>query len=164
MKKCLTYCLYCYLLCRRGNKHFDVFFWRIRLVLFSSKDGKYAAYEGKNAWKGVYFPSELASCAFVVNMIKVLIPICTLTWRVNNYVCRQGKGINRRIESTISMMNYCTVLCNYFWELFNLTNCCWLETCFSNKIFSCVIFNWRNKTIQSSQRLRFFTLPRLWQR
>ena len=25
------------------------------------------------------------------NMIKVLFPICTLIWRVNNYVSRQGK-------------------------------------------------------------------------
>ena len=25
------------------------------------------------------------------NMMKVLFPICTLTWRVNNYVSRQGK-------------------------------------------------------------------------
>ena len=28
---------------------------------------------------------------FVIIMIKVLFPICTLIWRVNNYVSRQGK-------------------------------------------------------------------------
>ena len=35
-----------------------------------------------------------------VVIYKVVFPICTLTWRVNNYVSRQGKGINRRNEST----------------------------------------------------------------
>ena len=35
------------------------------------------------------------------NRIKVLLPICTLIWSVNKYVSRQGKGINRRNESTI---------------------------------------------------------------
>ena len=28
---------------------------------------------------------------FIDNMIKVLFPICTVIWRVNNYVSRQGK-------------------------------------------------------------------------
>ena len=39
--------------------------------------------------------------SFIDNMIKVLFPIFTLIWRVNNYVSRQGKGINRRNKSTI---------------------------------------------------------------
>ena len=34
-------------------------------------------------------------------MIQVLFPICTLNWRVNNYVSRQEKVINRRNESTV---------------------------------------------------------------
>ena len=38
---------------------------------------------------------------FIHNMIKVLFPVCTSIWRVNNYVSRQGKGINGRNESTI---------------------------------------------------------------
>ena len=29
--------------------------------------------------------------SLINNMIKVLFPICTLIWRVNNYVSRQGK-------------------------------------------------------------------------
>ena len=37
---------------------------------------------------------------FDVSIMKVLFAICTLTWRVNNYVSRQGEGINRRNEST----------------------------------------------------------------
>ena len=37
---------------------------------------------------------------FDVVVYKVLSPICTLAWRVNNYVSHQGKCINRRNEST----------------------------------------------------------------
>ena len=33
--------------------------------------------------------------SFIDNMTIVLFPICTLIRRVNNYVSRQGKGINR---------------------------------------------------------------------
>ena len=36
--------------------------------------------------------------SFVSNL-KYFCLLCTLTWRVNNYVSRQGKGTNRRIES-----------------------------------------------------------------
>ena len=39
--------------------------------------------------------------SFVNIMIKVFFPICTLTWRVNSYVSRQRKGINRRNDSKI---------------------------------------------------------------
>ena len=38
---------------------------------------------------------------FIDVMIKVRLPICTLNWLVSNFVFRQGKGINRRNESTI---------------------------------------------------------------
>ena len=38
--------------------------------------------------------------SFIDNMIKVLFPFCTLNWRVHSYVSRQGKGMNRRNEST----------------------------------------------------------------
>ena len=113
-----------------GKKHFDVFFWRIKLVLFQSKDRKDAAYEGSNGWKGVYFPPKSASSAFVVNMIKVLFPICTFTWHVNNYVSRQKECINRRNESTIDIIKSCNVLYNNFRVLFNLINCSWLEAYF----------------------------------
>ena len=33
-------------------------------------------------------------------MIKVLFPICTLNWRVTNYVSRQEGGINSSNENT----------------------------------------------------------------
>ena len=32
---------------------------------------------------------------FIVHMIKVLFPIGTFTWRVNDYFSRQRKGINK---------------------------------------------------------------------
>ena len=80
-----------YLLRRRGNNHFDVHFRRIGPYFFLSKDGKDAVREGRNGWKSVYFPPESASFPLIYNMIKVLFPICTLIWRVNNYVSRQGK-------------------------------------------------------------------------
>ena len=50
--------------------------------------------------KVVYFPPESAFVNFDVLYLKVFFPICTLTWRVNNYVSRQGKSINRRNENT----------------------------------------------------------------
>ena len=42
---------------------------------------------------------------FVSSMIKVLLPIFTLTWGVNSYFSRQGKGIERRNENTNSKNN-----------------------------------------------------------
>ena len=41
--------------------------------------------------KVVYFPPESAFFNFDVIMYKVLFPICTLTWRVSNYVSPQEK-------------------------------------------------------------------------
>ena len=55
---------------------------------------------------GKVYISRQSRHSFVNNMIKLLFPICTLTWPVNNYVSRQGKGINRRKESTIIIINY----------------------------------------------------------
>ena len=61
----------------------------------------------ENGWSfdciNIYFISAgFGLLAFLVNKIKVLSPICTLTWRVNNYVSRSGKGKNRRKESKIN--------------------------------------------------------------
>ena len=41
--------------------------------------------------KVVYFPPESAFFNFDVLNLKAFFPICTLTWRVNNYVSRQEK-------------------------------------------------------------------------
>ena len=50
---------------------------------------------------GKVFISHQSRHFFWNIMIEVPFPICTLTWRVNNHVYRQIKGINRRNESTI---------------------------------------------------------------
>ena len=47
-----------------------------------------------------FFPPESAFFTFDAVFYKVVFTICTLTWRVNNYVFRQAKVLNRRIEST----------------------------------------------------------------
>ena len=91
MEISLIICLCFYLLCWRGNNHFDVHFRRIGSYFFLSKEGKDAVSEGRYGRRGVHFPPESASFPLINNMIKVLFPICTLIWRVNNYVSRQGK-------------------------------------------------------------------------
>ena len=55
--------------------------------------------------KGVHFPPESAF-PFSFLLMHVLFSICTLTWRVNNYVSCQGKGLKRRNESTKGHNNY----------------------------------------------------------
>ena len=55
--------------------------------------------------KGVCFTPE---SAFPLQLLifQALLPIWTLTWRINSYVSRQGKGINGRHESTKGHTNY----------------------------------------------------------
>ena len=48
----------------------------------------------------VFISRQSRHFSFVFIMIKVLIPTFTLTWRVNNFVSLQGKGVNRSNEST----------------------------------------------------------------
>ena len=99
--------LYYLLLCRCEFKKFYVHFGRLRFVDFSSTYGKYAVYDGKNGWKRVSFSSESA-VFFVLNMIKVLFPIRTSTWRVNSYVFGPGKSTNESNESTIKNISFCS--------------------------------------------------------
>ena len=47
------------------------------------------------------FPAKVGIFSFVNTMIKVLFPICTSIWRVNNYVSPPRKDLNRRNESTM---------------------------------------------------------------
>ena len=65
--------------------------WWVKLALSRSGDTKGAAYEGRNGWKCVYFPTKSASSVFIVNVIKVFSPFCTLTWCVNNYLFHREK-------------------------------------------------------------------------
>ena len=39
----------------------------------------------------VFISRQIRHDSFMDIMIKILFPICTLNWRVNNYVYRQGK-------------------------------------------------------------------------
>ena len=48
----------------------------------------------------VFISHQSRHFSFIDKMIKVLFPIGTLIWRVNNYIFRQRKGIIRRNEST----------------------------------------------------------------
>ena len=100
----LIFCLCFYLLCRRENNHFHVHFRRIGPYFFLSKDGKDAVRDGRIGRKGAYFPPESAYFSLINIMIKVLFPICTLIWRVNDYVLPPRKGINRRNESTVTII------------------------------------------------------------
>ena len=43
----------------------------------------------------VFISRQSRPFSFIDDMIKVLFPICTLNWRVKNFVSRQGKGKNR---------------------------------------------------------------------
>ena len=54
----------------------------------------------------VYIPCQSRHFAFVDDMIKVIFPICTLNWRVNSYASRQRKGIKKRNESIILIINF----------------------------------------------------------
>ena len=47
--------------------------------------------------------------SFIDSMSKVLFPICTLSWCVNNYVYGQGKILNRRNESTTIIIQTCSL-------------------------------------------------------
>ena len=38
----------------------------------------------------VFISPPKSACSFINKMIEVLFPICTLIWRVNNYVFRQA--------------------------------------------------------------------------
>ena len=91
MEISLIFCLCFYSLCRRGINHFDVHFRRIGPVLFSVEKWKNRGPWGKKWTERGFFPPESASFLFDKNMIKVVFPICTLVWRVNSYVSRQGK-------------------------------------------------------------------------
>ena len=104
-KNLLIFCL-CYdLLCRRGINHFDYHFWRIRPVLFPSRDGNSEVYAGRNGRRGVYFRQSWHFS--FIDMFKVLFPIFTLNY-VNNYVFRQGKGISRRNKTTTTIISFCS--------------------------------------------------------
>ena len=50
--------------------------------------------------KEVFCFAPESAFSFSCSMMEILFPVCTLTWRVNNSVSHQGKGINCKNEST----------------------------------------------------------------
>ena len=59
--------------------------------IFSRKMEKARPMREEMDGKVVYFPPETAFLSLMLYFSTVLFPICTLTWRVNNYVLRQEK-------------------------------------------------------------------------
>ena len=55
----------------------------------------------------VFISHQSRHSCFDVVITKVIFANCTLTWRVNKYVSRQGKGINKRTENT-RIIIFCT--------------------------------------------------------
>ena len=104
--------LYDYLMCRHGNDQFHVHFRLTRPLLFVGR-WKWRGLWGKK-WRERYsFPANVGIFSLSNDINKVLFPICTLTWRVNNYVSRQAKDINRREESTNYLFKIVLLLFSY---------------------------------------------------
>ena len=85
---------------RHKNNHSDVYFWRIWPVHFLSKMVT-TRYMKEDLDGKVFISRQSRQFHFIANMKKLLFPISTLNWRVNNYVSRQGERLNRRNKSTI---------------------------------------------------------------
>ena len=61
----------------------------------------------------VFLSRQSRLFSFIVNIIEVLLSICTLTWPANSYVSSQGKGINRRTEGNVIFTNFLVLtFCN----------------------------------------------------
>ena len=95
----LIFCFKYYLLCRRGNNHFDVHFWGITPVLFSVEMESTGCMK-KNGRKSVYLPPELAFC-LINKTFRVLFPIRTSNWCVNICILRRAQGAKTKNESTV---------------------------------------------------------------
>ena len=59
--------------------------------IFCRKMEKWRPMREEMDGKVVYFPPESALLPLMLYISTVLFPICTLTWRVNNYVSHQEK-------------------------------------------------------------------------
>ena len=108
----LIFCLCQYLLCQR----------RIT-TLMSISDGPHPYFFCQKMEKMRSMKEKMDGNLFISrqswhfpcidDMIKVLFPICTLIWRVNNYDSRQGKDINKRNESTLIIIKIFSLLVLY---------------------------------------------------
>ena len=78
MENLLILYLYWYFLYRREKKHFDGLGPNIFRRKMEKSRHKRDEMDGK-----LFISRQSWHFSFIVYMIKVLIPICTLTWRVN---------------------------------------------------------------------------------
>ena len=60
----------------------------------------------KKTDENMFISHQSWDCCFDVCILKVHFCICTLTWHVNNFDYRHGKGLKCRNESTQSSNNY----------------------------------------------------------
>ena len=120
--------------CRCGKKHFDVPFWQIRSVHQKTENTR----SMKEEFGAKLFISCQSHC-FIVTLTKILFPIFTLTWRVNNYVFCYGQGKNRRNESTIRSMIFSIVAISTLCQL-NVSHC--ILSFFESLTFVLLQFVW----------------------
>ena len=106
------------------------------------------------------------------NMIKVLFPICTLIWRVNNYVSRQGKVYIGEMKVQIKLykfvaFRYCTFI--------KYCDCCVLVFFEDHSLTTDIIETWSLRLREGQLKLlikdkfslhhwRHFSLREVWQR
>ena len=72
------------------------------------------------------FPAKVGTFAFILKTFKVFFPVCTLTWLVNSYISRQGRGTDRRNETTfiINIVDFVESISHFVIQLTVI----WLET------------------------------------
>ena len=104
MEITLIFCLCFYLLCRRGNNHFDVYFRRNGPYFFLSKDGIDAVREERNGRKGVYFPARVGIFPFDKYYDSSTFPYLYLDLASKQLCFPPRKSINRRNENKIMII------------------------------------------------------------
>ena len=78
--------------------------------------------------KVIYFPPESAFSTLMLHFKKVLFPVCTLNWRVNNYVSRQEKVKKEKMK--IQFQNLSELENDYYYFL--------VLTIFNQYLFICI--------------------------
>ena len=58
----------------------------------------------------MFFPARVVIFLLYFLLLEYFSLLCTFTWRVSDFVSRQGKGINKRNESTEKEILYITLI------------------------------------------------------
>ena len=77
----------------------------------------------------VFFPAKGGIFCLINNIIEVLFPTCTLTWRMNNYVSHQVRGVNKKNEITNIIIKIVQLIFCYCQNIFAVN----LETYFPSQ-------------------------------